>query len=126
MKSDLGNKEVMARNIQRYMDLHGKSRIDMCKALDVKYTTFCDWVNGKTYPRIDKIEKMANYFHVSKAHLVEENYKEPTTHTENVAVTLRSTDDNLATILVLIELSRRMNTEQLNDVIKYAEYVLSK
>ena len=23
--------------------------------------TFTDWINGNTYPRIDKIEKMANY-----------------------------------------------------------------
>jgi len=34
--------------------------------------TFSDWVNAKTYPRIDKIELMANYFGISKADLVEE------------------------------------------------------
>lgn len=44
----------------------------MCDALGVKYTTFTDWVNGNAYPRIDKIEMMANFFHISKADLVEE------------------------------------------------------
>lgn len=44
----------------------------MCDALGVKYTTFSDWVNAKAYPRIDKIELMANYFGISKADLVEE------------------------------------------------------
>lgn len=33
--------------------------------------TFSDWVNAKTYPRIDKIEMMANYFGISKSDLVE-------------------------------------------------------
>ena len=68
----LGNKEIMAKNIKRLMDLRGKDRNDVCKDLGFKYTTFTDWINAKTYPRIDKIEMMANYFGVSKADLVEE------------------------------------------------------
>lgn len=71
MSTQLGNKSIMARNIQYYMDLTGKTRNDMCGALGVKYTTFTDWVKGKTYPRIDSIEKMANYFGVEKSDLIE-------------------------------------------------------
>lgn len=69
--SELGNKEVMAKNIKRLMTRYGKDRIEVCKDLGFKYTTFADWINAKTYPRIDKIEMMANYFNVSKAELVE-------------------------------------------------------
>lgn len=61
----------MAENITYYMNKHQKSRNDMCEALGVKYTTFTDWVKGNSYPRIDKIELMANYFGISKADLVE-------------------------------------------------------
>ena len=66
------NKEVMARNIKRYMDKNGVNATELCKALDIKQNTFSDWVNGKSYPRIDKIELMANYFNISKAFLVED------------------------------------------------------
>ena len=69
----LGNKAIMAKNIQFYMDKYGKSRQDMCEALGVKYTTFTDWVKGNSYPRIDKIELMANYFGISKSYLVEDH-----------------------------------------------------
>lgn len=72
MKNSLGNKEIMAKNIQYYMDKNNLTRQDMCKALGVKYTTFTDWVKGNVYPRIDKIELMANYFGISKSQLVEE------------------------------------------------------
>lgn len=68
---NLGNKKIMAENITYYMNKHQKSRNDMCEALGVKYTTFTDWVKGNSYPRIDKIELMANYFGISKADLVE-------------------------------------------------------
>lgn len=68
----LGNKEIMAKNIKRLMEERGVDRNQICTDLKFKYTTFTDWVNANTYPRIDKIELMANYFHVSKADLVEE------------------------------------------------------
>lgn len=73
MESSLGNKKIMARNIQHYMDINGLTRQDVCKAIGVKYTTFTDWVKGNVYPRIDKIELMANYFGISKADLVEDH-----------------------------------------------------
>lgn len=75
--SNLGNKDVMAANIQYYMDLHGEDRRDVCDALGFKYTTFCDWVNAKTYPRIDKIELMALHWGISKADLVEPRNTRP-------------------------------------------------
>lgn len=81
MKNGLGNKGVMAQNIKYYMNLHQKERNDICKDLGIKYTTLTDWINGKTYPRIDKIEAMAQYFGISKADLVEERNK-----TESVGV----------------------------------------
>lgn len=71
--NNLGNKDIMAKNIQYYMELRNKSRNEMCEALGVKYTTFTDWVKGNAYPRIDKIELMANYFGISKSDLVEDH-----------------------------------------------------
>lgn len=71
-KLNLNNSQIMAKNIQYYMDLYNKSRKDICEAIGVKYTTFTDWVKGNSYPRIDKIEMMANYFGIEKSDLIEE------------------------------------------------------
>lgn len=65
------NRKVMGQNIQKQMDLHGLKATDVCRALGFKHNTFSGWINGKSYPRIDAIEKMANYFGVSKSVLVE-------------------------------------------------------
>lgn len=83
--SNLGNKEIMAQNIKRLMELYQKDRTDICKDLGFKYTTFTDWCNAKTYPRIDKIEMLANYFHVSKADLVEEYIESPIVSTYSLS-----------------------------------------
>ena len=79
MSNNLGNKQIMAKNILYYMEERNKTRQEMCEALGVKYTTFTDWVKGNSYPRIDKIELMANYFGISKADLVEEHSSAPNT-----------------------------------------------
>ena len=75
--SDLGNKEVIAQNIKHFMELHGKTRKEMCEAIGVKYSTFSDWVNANKYPRIDRIEMMANYFGIEKSDLIEKHLNEP-------------------------------------------------
>lgn len=74
--SNLGNKEVLSRNLRRMMDERQVDRQQICKDLDFKYTTFTDWYNGKKYPRIDKIEQMANYFGIRKSDLIEESKQE--------------------------------------------------
>ena len=66
------NRKVMGKNILHYMEEKGVKAAEVCRDLGFKPNTFCDWCKGKTYPRIDAIEKMANYFGVSKAFLVED------------------------------------------------------
>lgn len=71
MTNSLGNRELMAQNIKRFMDAKGVTRNELCQALGFNYSTLADWLHARKYPRIDKIEKMANYFGVTKADLVE-------------------------------------------------------
>lgn len=74
--SGLGNKEVMAKNIRYYMERKGLNAKDFSIELNFKYSTVLDWLNAKTYPRIDKIEMMANYFNIEKSDLVEDKNKQ--------------------------------------------------
>lgn len=73
--SDLGNKEVFARNLKYYMELHNKTRNDIAKITNVPYSTVSSWCNALFYPRIDKIELLANYFNILKSDLVENKEK---------------------------------------------------
>lgn len=92
---NLGNKEIMANNIKYFMSKKNIRPTDICGTLKIPMPTFSDWINAKTYPRIDKIELMANYFGISKADLVEE----------------RSTDSNIPKIMEYYE--------KLNDIGKH-------
>lgn len=80
---NLGNKDVMARNLQRLMSEKNVSAKEMSKTLGFPYTTVLSWLKGENYPRIDKIDMMAAYFGVIKSDLIEvesqEEIKEPAT-----------------------------------------------
>lgn len=86
MSGSLGNKQIMANNIRRFMDDHGISRRDLCQILGFKYSTVTDWLNAEKYPRIDKIEAMANYFGVTKADLVEPPAEPEKPHKKGVKI----------------------------------------
>lgn len=66
------NKDIFSKNLKYYMDKKGVDRNQLCSDLDLKYTTVRDWIKGITYPRIGKIELLANYFGINKSDLIEE------------------------------------------------------
>ncbi len=68
----MNNKNIFAANLRRYMELNDKSRKDVCNDLGFNYNTYTDWVKGKKYPRMDKVEMLANYFGILKSDLIEE------------------------------------------------------
>ncbi len=72
IKTDLGNKEIFSRNLKRYIDKSGRTQKEIAEEIGVGQSTFTDWVKGRIYPRMDKVEKLANYFGISKSDLVED------------------------------------------------------
>ena len=78
------NKRIMAKNIKRYMEQKGVTNQQVCDALGFKYTTFMDWIKAVTYPRIGKVEAMANYFGCEKSDLIEDK-KTPTVQDDGLS-----------------------------------------
>lgn len=69
--SNLENKKIFSYNFKYFLELNNKDKIDISKDLDIPYTTVVSWYNGTFYPRIDKIELLANYFNIEKSKLIE-------------------------------------------------------
>ena len=70
--TNLGNKEVMAKNLRYYVKRSGKTQKEVAEIIGVSTSTFNDWMRAKKYPRIDKIEMLASIFHIMKSDLIEE------------------------------------------------------
>ena len=70
--SNIGNKETFAKNLVYYLSICGREQKEVAEDIGVPASTFNEWVKGKKYPRIDKIEKLANYFRIKKSDLIED------------------------------------------------------
>ncbi len=80
--SAIGNKEIFARNLSRYLHKSGRSQREMADIVGVSSSTFNEWMRAKKYPRIDKIEFMANFFGINKSDLIEDNEDKKNTPSE--------------------------------------------
>lgn len=92
----LGNKEIFAKNLKRYIEQSGKDRRDLANTWGFKYSTVSEWLNAKKYPRIDKIQIMADYFGIAMSDLIE----------EKLTAEIENDNEILADIIV------RMRTEE--------------
>ena len=68
----LGNKAIMSKNLKYYIEKSGKDRRELAETWGFPYSTVTEWINGRKYPRIDRIEIMADYFGILKSDLIEE------------------------------------------------------
>ena len=94
----LGNKAILSKNLKKYIALSGKDRRELAEIWGFPYSTVSEWVNGRKYPRIDRIEIMADYFGILKSDLIEEK---PKAHAD-----MQKNNDIIADIIV------RMRTDE--------------
>ena len=66
-----------AQDLKNIMQKRNKTQSDLVKDLSFRQATVSDWLNGKKYPRMDKVEKLANYLGVSINELLMQSVSEP-------------------------------------------------
>lgn len=111
----MDNKYIFSKNLQRLMDKKQVSRKDIADYLGISYFTVSDWVNGKKYPRMDKVERLANYFGVLKSDLIEEP------NSTNSLISVNVTEDEQK----LLDLFRLVPENQQQMVLQMIEIALN-
>ena len=116
--SNIGNKEVMAKNLKYYIERSGKDRKELSEIWGFPYSTVSEWINGKKYPRIDRIEIMADFFGILKSDLIEdkgEEHKEMQKNNDaisDIVVRLRTDKDFLS----VVEAINKLDNEKLSSL----------
>lgn len=112
----LGNKAIFARNLKRYIEESGKTRKELADIWGFPYSTVTEWLTEKKYPRIDRIEIIADYFGILKSDLIEDKLTdEKEADNEALAgiiVRLRMDED----FMELIKELYALDTEKINSV----------
>src|SRR5699024_1661379 len=65
-------KEILSSNLNELISKKRKSQADVIRDLGIPEATIRSWFNGEEYPRIDKIQMLADYFNVPRSRITEE------------------------------------------------------
>ena len=65
-------KNIFSKNLKEQLSKHGKTQSDLVTDLKLSSSTVSDWVNAKKYPRMDKVQLIADYLGIYKSDLVED------------------------------------------------------
>ena len=68
---------IFARNLNDMMRDNNVSRAEVAKVTGASISAVGTWCTGVKIPRMDKVEKLANYFHCLKSDLIEEKTNSP-------------------------------------------------
>ncbi len=70
MSDDVRN--IFQNNLLKYMKKNGKTQTDISRDLNISLTTVSGWYHGINFPRPDKMQLLADYFHVNVEDLIRE------------------------------------------------------
>lgn len=74
--SDEQQKKVFARNLNKYLEISGKTQREVAQAIGVIPTTFNTWCLAQSLPRMGKVQALADYFGINKSDLIEDKSNE--------------------------------------------------
>ena len=66
-------RDTFVANLNRYMKLRGIEQADLVQTLELSASTVSDWANGKKYPRVDSMQRLADALGVAMSELTAEN-----------------------------------------------------
>ena len=70
--------KIFARNLCFYLDMNGMTQIEAAEKIGVSQQRFNTWAQGKAYPRMDMIQKLADLFDIPKSLLIDQHPLENT------------------------------------------------
>lgn len=117
------NKEVMARNIRKYLGYNKMTASELAQKIGVSKASMSSWVNGNFYPRIKSIEKMAEVFGCNKSDLIEDKNANDLP-SNSVDYMVLPTNNLSFEETILIEIYRNESAqkrEQIKRLLKYDE-----
>ena len=75
--------KIISDNLNRLMEIRGTTQSELAEYMGVSQATISNWCKGVKMPRMDKIDKLCDFFHIIRSDLMQE-YKDPTDGVTNL------------------------------------------
>ncbi|MDK3942574.1 helix-turn-helix transcriptional regulator [Staphylococcus pseudintermedius] len=65
-------RKVLSENLDKLMKEQNVTQVELSEAIGVSQSTVSNWLKELKYPRITKIQQLADYFNVPKSRITED------------------------------------------------------
>lgn len=65
-------RKILSENLEQLMKENNVTQIELSEAIGVSQSTISNWLKEVKYPRISKIQELADYFNVPKSRVTED------------------------------------------------------
>ncbi|WP_213407632.1 helix-turn-helix domain-containing protein [Staphylococcus pettenkoferi] len=96
-------RKILSENLEQLMKENNITQVELSEAIGVSQSTISNWLKEVKYPRISKVQELANYFNVPKSRITE--------------------DKTLQQDTIAAHLDGDFTEEELEEIRKYAELV---
>lgn len=95
--NDKEQKIIFSKNLNSLLSQRNKTQKEVADAISVSPQTFNTWCQGIALPRMSKVQKLADYFHVERSDLIDDRSFQPN-HTYHKGVVINVYGDIIAGI----------------------------
>lgn len=109
---------IFSKNLRNLLHLRRLSQKEVASAIGVIPQTFNRWVQGLSLPRMDKVQKLADYFNVRKSALIDPL---PIENESNQTITSQDRHTTSVRIPVLGDVAAGIPISAIEDIIDWEE-----
>ena len=114
--------KIFSKNLEKYIRLSGKTKKEVAEHIGVSPSTITSYLQGKTAPRMGKVDRLCELFHISRSELLEENNNNVQTpsHIYNDMSKFAS-DKKIINLVNIVSLMNSLNIEGSNEAVRRVE-----
>ena len=113
--------EIFIKNLRYLMEVKDVSQTEISQALSVSSSTVSDWCNGKKFPRVDKLQRIAELLGVHVSMLTTEDGLKD--YEDQQRLEALHQDPRLG---ILFDHTRKMKKEDVDFMIQMAERMIKE
>lgn len=109
--------KIFSTNLKFFMNKFNMSQNELANILGVSPTSVNNWYNGYKVPRMDKVDKICEVFHINRSDLIQEHEEEPQGYYfDDEAAQMAQELFERKELRVLFDASRNVSKEDIEDV----------
>ena len=117
---------LIAARIQHYLESKNKTQADLAEYMGVSQATVSNWCNGVKMPRMDKIDKICEFFGIERSDLMVEDKEPAGYYLDPEAAEIAQEVYDRPELKILFDASRKASKEDIQFVVEMIDRMAKK